>query len=152
MTYRLNQTAAITASDSAVGTSGLVSGMLMVIGIGWNAGLQAQPFHPLMVGAGALAFHLAPLVAVSVTLVRAMRPGAPDARKGRGLTIAALIALAFGVFSAAFSITHPHSAMGVHDINDLLPIAMLEAGAVLWLLRGRRGTASTRPTKAARMR
>jgi len=122
--------------DSTVGTSGLVSGMLMVIGIGWNSGLQAQPFHPLMTGVGALAFHLAPLVAVTVALVRAMRPGAAVARKGRGMTIAALIALAFGVFSAAFSITHPHSPMGIHDVNDLLPIAMLEAGALLWLLRG----------------
>ena len=121
-----------------IGTRQLTAGLLMVVGIGWNAGLQAQPFHQLMVGVGALAFHAVPLAAVMVTLVRAMRPGAPDARRGRGTSIAAAVALVFGVFTTVFSITHPHSAMGVHDINDLLPIAILEAGAVLWLLPARR--------------
>jgi hypothetical protein len=35
-------------------TSGVVAGLLMVTGIGWNAGLQAQPFHPATTGVTAL--------------------------------------------------------------------------------------------------
>ena len=30
--------------------------------------------------------------------------------------------------------------MGIHDINDVLPIAILDAGALLWLVRGRRSS------------
>lgn len=132
------QATAATDADRALGTRRSLAGLLMVIGIGWNAGLQAQPFHQLQVGIGALAVHVVPLAAVMVVLLRAMRQGTGDRRRGRGVSIAALIALAFGVFSAAFSATHPHSSMGVHDVNDLLPIAILEAGAVLWLLPARR--------------
>lgn len=49
---------------------------------------------------------------------------------------AAVLALAFGLFSAVFSVTHPHAVMGIHDVNDVLPIAILDAGALLWLVRG----------------
>lgn len=55
---------------------------------------------------------------------------------------AAVLALAFGLFSAVFSVTHPHAVMGIHDVNDVLPIAILDAGALLWLVRGRRSSAS----------
>lgn len=126
------------ATGGAVSTRKITAGLLMVIGIGWNAGLQSQPFHPLMVGVGALAFHVVPLAAVLVVLVRTLRSGGPAARRGRGVSIAAVLALAFGVFSAVFSLTHPHATMGVHDLNDLLPIAILNIGALLWLIPGGR--------------
>jgi hypothetical protein len=116
------------------GTSGVAAGLLMVTGIGWNAGLQAQPFHPATTGVTALAVHILPLVALMVFLVPAL--ASPSRR--RGVSVAAVIALAFGLFSAVFSITHPNAAMGVHDLNDVLPIAILDAGALLWLARGRR--------------
>jgi hypothetical protein len=41
-----------------------------------------------------------------------------------------------------FSITHPHAVMGIHDINDVLPIAFLDVGALLWLVRGCRPSSS----------
>ncbi|MGH3282852.1 MAG: hypothetical protein ACRDNW_27505, partial [Trebonia sp.] len=44
------------------GTSGVIAGLLMVAGIGWNAGLQAQPFHPATTGVIALVIHILPLV------------------------------------------------------------------------------------------
>lgn len=119
------------------GASGVVAGLLMVTGIGWNAGLEAQPFHSVATGVTALAIHIFPLVALMVFLV----PALASSRRRRGVSVAAIIALAFGLFSAVFSITHPHAAMGVHDINDVLPIAILDAGALLWLVRGRRSTA-----------
>ncbi len=119
------------------GTSGVIAGLLMVTGVGWNAGLQAQPFHPAVTGVTALVIHILPLAALMVFLVPAL--AGPSRR--RGVSVAAVIALAFGLFSAVFSITHPHAAMGVHDINDVLPIAILDAGALLWLVRGRRPTA-----------
>lgn len=115
-------------------TSAVVAGLLMVTGIGWNAGLQAQPFHSAMTGVTALVIHTLPLVTLMIFLVPAL--AGPSRR--RGVSVAAVIALAFGLFSAVFSITHPHAAMGVHDINDVLPIAILDAGALLWLVRGRR--------------
>ncbi len=116
------------------GTSGVVAGLLMVTGIGWNAGLEARPFHPAMMGVTALVIHILPLAALMVFLVPALaRPG-----RRRGVSVAAVIALAFGLFSAVFSITHPHDVMGIHDINDVLPIAILDAGSLLWLVRGRR--------------
>jgi hypothetical protein len=127
------------------GTSGVVAGLLMVTGIGWNAGLEAQPFHSVATGVTALVIHILPLAALMVFLVPAL--AGPSRR--RGVSVAAVIALAFGLFSAVFSITHPHAAMGVHDINDVLPIAILDAGALLWLVRGRRpGTRKTGRTKA----
>lgn len=127
------------------GTSGVLAGLLMVTGIGWNAGLQAQPFHPATTGVTALVIHILPLAALMAFLVPAL--ASPGRR--RGVSVAAVIALAFGLFSAAFSITHPHAAMGVHDINDVLPIAILDAGALLWLVRGRRpGTRTTGHTTA----
>jgi hypothetical protein len=120
------------------GTSGVIAGLLMVTGIGWNAGLQAQPFQPAMTGVAALLTHVLPLVALMIFLVPALRSGQAGEGKGRGVSVAAVLALAFGVFSAVFSVTHPHAAMGIHDVNDVLPIAILDAGALLWLVRGRR--------------
>lgn len=114
-------------------TSGVVAGLLMVTGIGWNAGLEARPFHPAMMGAAALVIHILPLAALMVFLV----PALASSSRRRSVSVAAVIALAFGLFSAVFSITHPHAVMGIHDINDVLPIAILDAGALLWLVRGR---------------
>ena len=126
-------------------TSGVVAGLLMVTGIGWNAGLEARPFHPAMTGVTALVIHILPLVALMIFLVPAL--AGPSRR--RGVSVAAVIALAFGLFSAVFGITHPHAVMGVHDINDVLPIAVLDAGALLWLVRGRRpGTGTIGRTTA----
>jgi hypothetical protein len=116
------------------GTSGVVAGLLMATGIGWNAGLEAQPFHSVATGVTALVIHILPLAALMVFLV----PALAGSSRRRGVSVAAVIALAFGLFSAVFSITHPHAAMGVHDINDALPIAILDAGALLWLVCGRR--------------
>jgi hypothetical protein len=73
------------------GTSGVVAGLLMVTGIGWNAGLEAQPFHPAMLGVTALAVHILPLVALMIFLVR----GLAGARKGRGVSIACEVAPKF---------------------------------------------------------
>lgn len=127
------------------GIGGVVAGLLMVTGIGWNAGLQARPFHPAMMGVTALVIHILPLVGLMVFLVPAL------ARSGRrrGVSVAAVIALAFGLFSAVFALTHPHAVVGVHDLNDVLPIAILDAGALLWLVRGRRsGISKTGRTTA----
>jgi uncharacterized membrane protein len=118
----------------SAGTSGVVAGLLMVTGIGWNAGLEARPFHPALTGLAALATHVVPLILLMMFLV----PALTRASRGRGVTVAAVLALAFGVFSAVFSITQPHAVMGIHNINDVLPIAILEVGALLWLVRGRR--------------
>jgi uncharacterized membrane protein len=82
--------------------------------------------------------HILPLAALMVVLV----PALASPRRRRGVSVAAIIALAFGLFSAVFSITHPHAVMGIHDINDVLPIAILDTGALLWLVRGRRPTTS----------
>jgi hypothetical protein len=120
------------------GTSGVVAGLLMVTGIGWNAGLEARPFHPATLGVTALVIHILPLVALMVVLV----PALASSSRRRGVSVAAVLALAFGLFSAVFSITHPHAIVGVHDLNDVLPIAILDAGALLWLVRGRRRSTS----------
>jgi len=119
-------------TTSSSGTSGVIAGLLMVTGIGWNAGLEAWPFHPAMMGVTALVIHILPLVALMGFLV----PALASQRPRRGVSVAAVIALAFGLFSAVFSITHPHAVMGIHDINDVLPIAVLDAGALLWLVPG----------------
>ena len=127
------------------GISGVLAGLLMVTGIGWNAGLEARPFHPATVGVTALVIHVVPLVALMVVLGPALAAG----RRRRGVSAAAVIALAFGLFSAVFSITHPHAVAGIHDLNDVLPIAVLDAGALLWLVRGRRpGTGTIGRTTA----
>ena len=125
-------------TSGSPGTSGVLAGLLMVTGIGWNAGLEARPFHPMTTGVTALVIHILPLVALMVFLV----PALASSRRRRGVSVAAVIALAFGLFSAVFSITHPHAVMGVHDLNDVLPIAILDAGALLWLVRGRRSGTS----------
>jgi hypothetical protein len=122
------------------GTSGVVASLLMVTGIGWNARLEARPFHPALMGVAALAAHVVPLVVLMIFLV----PALTRSGRERGVTIAAVLALTFGVFSAVFSVTHPHSVMGIHNINDVLPIAILDAGALLWLIRGRRARSTYR--------
>jgi hypothetical protein len=119
----------------------VIAGLLMVAGIGWNAGLEARPFQPAMMGVTALMIHTLPLVALMIFLVPVLRSGLAGGGKGRGVSVAAVLALAFGVFSAVFSVTHPHAVMGIHDVNDVLPIAILDAGALLWLVRGRRSSA-----------
>jgi hypothetical protein len=124
------------------GTSGVIAGLLMVTGIAWNAGLEARPFQPAIMGVTALMIHILPLVALMIFLVPVLRSGPARARKGRGMSVAAVLALAFGVFSAVFSVTHPHAVVGIHDLNDVLPIVILDAGALLWLVRGRRSSAS----------
>ena len=120
----------------------MIAGLLMATGIAWNAGLEARPFQPVTMGVIALVIHIVPLIALMIVLVPVLRSGPAGAGKGRGMTVAAVIALAFGVFSAVFSITHPHAVAGIHDFNDVLPIAILDAGALLWLARGRRSSAS----------
>ena len=129
------------ATTGSPGTSGVIAGLLMVTGIAWNAGLEARPFAPAMMGVTALMIHILPLVALMIFLVPVLRSGPARAGKGRGVSVAAVLALAFGVFSAVFSITHPHAVAGIHDFNDVLPIAILDAGALLWLVRGRRSSA-----------
>jgi hypothetical protein len=124
------------ATTRSSGTSGVVAGLLMVTGIGWNAGLEARPFNPPLMGVIALVIHILPLAALMFFLV----PALTSPRRRRGVSVAAVIALAFGLFSAVFSITHPHAGVGIHDINDVLPIAILDAGALLWLVRGRRSS------------
>jgi hypothetical protein len=126
-------TGAHAGTAGSPGTSGVTAGLLMVTGIGWNAGLEARPFHPAMMGVTALVIHVLPLVALMIFLV----PALASSRRRRGVSVAAVLALAFGLFSAVFSITHPHAVMGVHNLNDVLPIAILDAGALLWLVRGR---------------
>ena len=134
-------TAATRPGASSPGTSGVIAGLLMVTGIGWNAGLEARPFQPVVMGVIALVIHILPLVALMVFLVPVLRGGFTGAGRGRGMSVAAVLALAFGAFSAVFSVTHPHAVMGIHDVNDILPIAILDAGALLWLVRGRRPSA-----------
>jgi hypothetical protein len=128
----------VAARTASLGTGRVVAALLMVIGIGWNAGLEAQPFHPAIVGISALAVHILPLAALMFLLVPALRSGLAGAHPGRGISIAAAVALAFGIFTTIFSATHPHASMGIHHINDALPIVILEAGALLWLVAGRR--------------
>jgi hypothetical protein len=135
-------TATTQRTTGSPGTSGVIAGLLMVTGIGWNAGLEARPFQPAVMGVTALMIHILPLVALMIFLVPVLRSGLAGAGKGRGVSVAAVLALAFGVFSAVFSVTHPHAVMGIHDVNDVLPIAILDAGALLWLVRGRRSSAS----------
>lgn len=129
-------------ASAAPATSSVVAGLLMASGIAWNAGLEAQPFHQVTVGISALVLHVLPLIAVMIVFVRAWR----GASRGRGVTIAAVLALAFGAFSGVFSATHPLAQMGIHDVNDALPIAILVAGALLWLVRGRKGHRAGRPS------
>jgi hypothetical protein len=64
------------ARPVAPATSSVLAGLLMATGIGWNAGLEAQPFHQVMVGIFALAIHVVPLIAVVIVVVRAWRGGA----------------------------------------------------------------------------
>ncbi len=135
-------TAATQSGTGSPGTSGVIAGLLMVTGIGWNAGLEARPFQPAMMGVTALVIHILPLVALMIFLVPVLRSGLAGASRGRGVSVAAVLALAFGAFSAVFSVTHPHAVAGIHDVNDILPIAILDAGALLWLVRGRRPSAS----------
>lgn len=129
-------------APAARATSSLVAGLLMATGIGWNAGLEAQPFHQLTVGIAALAVHVLPLVAVMIVFVRAWT----GASRGRGVTVAAVLALAFGAFSGVFSVTRPLAQMGIHDVNDILPFAILVAGALLWLVRGRKTHRAVHPS------
>lgn len=119
-------------APAAPAASSLAPGLLMATGIGWNAGLEAQPFHPVTVGVAALVIHVLPLAATIIVFVRAWT----GASRGRGVTIAAALALAFAAFSVLFSVTHPHAQQGIHDVNDVLPFAVLVAGALLWLARG----------------
>lgn len=128
-------------APAASAASSLAAGLLMATGIGWNAGLEAQPFHPVTVGVAALVIHVLPLVATMIVFVRAWT----GASRGRGVTIAAVLALAFAVFSVLFSVTHPHAQQGIHDVNDVLPFAVLVAGALLWLARGRKTEHTDRP-------
>lgn len=142
-------TATTAPTAGSPGTSGVIAGVLMATGIAWNAGLEARPFQPVMMGVIALMIHILPLIALMIVLVPVLRSGTAGAGKGRGVSVAAVLALAFGVFSAVFSITHPHAVAGIHDVNDVLPIAILDAGALLWLVRGRRSSAGkTRRTAA----
>jgi hypothetical protein len=125
----------------SLATRRMTAGLLMVAGIAWNAGLEARPFHPVMQGVSALGVHVLPLAALMFLILRARRSGRAGVGQGRGVPIAAAIALAFGAFSVLFSVTHPHAVMGIHNLNDVLPIAILDAGALLWLVPGRRSAA-----------
>jgi hypothetical protein len=132
------------ARTGSLSTRRVAAAFLMVAGIGWNAGLEARPFRPLTTGVTALVIHVLPLAALMFVALRAQRRGLRGASQGRGVSIAAVVALAFGAFSALFGITHPHAVMGIHDINDVLPIAILEAGALLGLVPGRRTASRSR--------
>lgn len=118
-----------------LGTRRVVAALFMVVGAAWNAGLQAQPFHPVLSGVAALAVHVLPLAVLMLLVVPVLRSGSASGRLGRGVSIAAAIALVAGVFSILFSATHPHATVGIHDVNDLLPFVFLDVGALMWLVR-----------------
>lgn len=117
--------------------------ILMAAGWGWISGNFVQPFLPFFFGGFIDLIHFVPaavLLLLSMRFFRASgmeigkvaRAGGAGARAGITL-VAVFSILACAVF-VLLGVSNPDpNSLGVHTIEDLLPVIVLNAGTFLWL-------------------
>lgn len=118
---------------------------LMAAGIGWNAGNFVQPANTSW-GALADILHALPLAILLPLALRVIGAGMAGtvARGARnGITALALIGM-FGcaVMIVLGAINPDPNSVGVHTLEDWMPVVVMNAGNLLWvgtLLFGQRG-------------
>lgn len=117
--------------------------ILMAAGWGWISGNFVDPFLPFFFGGLIDLVHFVP---AAILLLLSMRyfhasgievresagPGGAGARTGISV-VAVFSILACAVFVLLGMINPDPNAVGVHTIEDWLPVIVLNAGTFLWL-------------------
>lgn len=115
--------------------------ILMAAGWGWISGNFVDPFFPFFFGGLIDVIHFLPVVALLLLTIRFVRlsgiqvqagAGASGARTGISL-VAVFSILACAVFVVLGAINPDPNSLGVHTLEDCLPVIVLNAGTLLWL-------------------
>lgn len=117
--------------------------MLMAAGWGWISGNFVDPFLPFFFGGLIDVVHFVPAAVLLLLSMRYFRAsgievsesagsGAAGARTGINI-VAVFSILACAVFVLLGLINPDPDSVGVHTIEDWLPVIVLNAGTFLWL-------------------
>lgn len=115
--------------------------VLMAAGWGWISGNFADPFLPFFFGWLIDLVHFVPAAVLLLLSMRyflapgiEVRESAGSGGARTGISVVAVFSiLACAVFVLLGMINPDPNSLGVHTIEDLLPVIVLNAGTFLWL-------------------
>jgi hypothetical protein len=115
--------------------------ILMAAGWGWISGNFVDPFLPFFFGGLIDLVHFVPAAVLVLLSMRFFRASGIEVREGGGrggahtgiTVVAAFSILACAVFVLLGMINPDPNSLGVHTIEDWLPVIVLNAGTFLWL-------------------
>lgn len=115
--------------------------ILMAAGWGWISGNFVQPFLPFFFGGFIDLIHFVPAAVLLLLSMRFFRASGiavgERARTGgarTGISVLAVFSiLACAVFVLLGMLNPDPNSVGVHTIEDLLPVIVLNVGTFLWL-------------------
>lgn len=132
-----------------------VAGIILIAGgWGWISGNFVQPFLPFFYGGFVDILHFLPALVLLLLSQRFFRsfattdaPGTSTGTRSRDGRLGISIIAAFSIIACAIflalGLSNPDpNSVGIHSIEDWLPVIVLNAGSLLWLstlLSARRG-------------
>ena len=126
---------AITTASRAASRLGMAAIVIMAAGFGWVGGNFSTSTDTVPVKVAITLGHLIfPLVLALLAGLVIAAPASAAAR--RGVTVVAWLSVLFVVVSTGYALANPDpNAFGPHNFADYAAIAILLAGATLWLLQ-----------------
>lgn len=115
--------------------------ILMAAGWGWISGNFVDPFLPFFFGGLIDLVHFVPAAVLLLLSMRYFRASGIEVRESAGSggartgidVVAVFSILACAVFVLLGMINPDPNSLGVHTIEDWLPVIVLNAGTFLWL-------------------
>jgi hypothetical protein len=115
--------------------------ILMAAGWGWISGNFVDPFLPFFFGGFIDLVHFVPAVVLLLLSMRFFRASAIEVREGggpsgahTGISIVAVFSILACALFVILGLSNPDpNSLGVHTIEDWLPVIVLNAGTFLWL-------------------
>jgi hypothetical protein len=111
--------------------------ILMAAGWGWTGGNFVPSDLPLQAGIVNEALHFIPdflLVLLGVRYFRAAALGVRSRGAALGFSILAVLSIIGCIVMVVLGATNPDpNSVGVHNLNDWVPVIIVNAGNLLWL-------------------
>jgi hypothetical protein len=130
-----------TSAGSGVTDRQVAGIILMAAGWGWISGNFVDPFFPFFFGGLIDVIHFLPVVLLLLLTIRFVRMSGIQVQAGAGASsthtgislVAVFSIIACAVFVLLGVINSDPSSLGVHTLEDLLPVIVLNTGTLLWL-------------------
>ena len=133
----------MTSTHDAPSNRAVAGIILMAGGWGWISGNFVQPFLPFFYGGFVDILHFLPAMVLLLLSLRFLRASASTdtSRTGTrsgdgriGITIVAVFSIVACAIFLALGLSNPDpNSVGIHSIEDWLPVIVLNAGVLLWL-------------------